>query len=576
MEDEGMRHARNLSVVLSLLMLSLACTPSAEGPSQPSPENQQASKKVVTIAAAYEPKAVNETFLVGQQFTDNHVRLITHDNLVRNPQFEVFEPSLAAEIPSFENGGWQVSQDGTMDVTWHLRPNIKWHDGQPFTSADLVFTFTVRHDPDLGVASTAAVDRLMESVSAPDPLTFIVHWKSPYVLANTTGIGDIFPKHLVESAYVADKQSLGAMALFSTEFIGLGPYRMVRWEPGSFVETARFNEYFMGRPPLDSVFLRFITDPNALVANILSGAVDAVVSGASGSGINLDQAAEVKRRWAGTGNQVLTSETGSAQAANPQYQPEYSRPVGAQTDLRVRKALLQAVDRAGLAEAMTSGLAPVADSYIHPGDPRFAQMQPYIAKFPYDPTRAQQLLVEAGWNKGTDGVYARGSDGQRLEIEFWVRGGTNEKVAAIIADHWNRIGVAGSAYTIPIARVPDREYQATRPGYLCCLTVPFSNSENGNQLGAKSIPTAATNWTGLNFGGYVNPKADAIVDGLIVTLDPRQRLPLAQQLVQEYTDDVALMPLWWQVYPILMVQGIKGPRQNFLLPTMNIFEWDRQ
>ena len=61
-----------------------------------------------------------------------------HDNLFKNPQFQVFEPALAAEPPSIEKGTWRLNPDGTMETTWHLRPNIKWHDSQPFTSADLL------------------------------------------------------------------------------------------------------------------------------------------------------------------------------------------------------------------------------------------------------------------------------------------------------------------------------------------------------------------------------------------------------------------------------------------------------
>ena len=73
----------------------------------------------------------------------------------------------------------------------------------------------------------------------------------------------------------------------------------------------------------------------------------------------------------------------------------------------------------------------------------------------------------------------------------------------------------------------------------------------------------------------MNPRVEALVDRLNLTIDPRERLPLAQQLVQEYTSEVALLPLWWEIFPMLMLQGIKGPRTNFLLPTANIFEWDR-
>jgi peptide/nickel transport system substrate-binding protein len=349
---------------------------------------------------------------------------------------------------------------------------------------------------------------------------------------------------------------------------------MVRWEQGALVEAARFDDYYRGRPPLDTIVMRFVSDPNALVANILSGTVDAVLSGASGTSINLDQAVDVKHRWEGTGNQVLTSQTDSAIWAFGQYQAEYSVPKDVMNNLQVRQALLHAIDRPALAEVLTAGLSPVADSYVPPADPRYPEMEPFIAKFPYDTARAQQLLGQAGWNRGADGVFTRASDGQRLELDFWVRGGATEKAASIIADNWNRVGIATTPYVIPAARRTDREYEVKRPGFLCCIRAG-PTFEGGTEATVRAIPTAATNWQGLNYGGYVNPKADALVERLTQTLDPRARLPIAQQLVQEYTSDVALMPLWWEVFPMLMLQGVKGPRPNFVLPLANIFEWDK-
>ena len=169
----------------------------------------------------------------------------------------------------------------------------------------------------------------------------------------------------------------------------------------------------------------------------------------------------------------------------------------------------------------------------------------------------------------------RQSDGQRFEMDFWVRAGINEKVASVVADDWQRTGIAAVPYIIPATRATDREYEAKRPGFLCCVTVPLMNMYRGN-LHQRQINSAATNWTGLNYGGYINPKADAILDQMDVTLDPRARLPLEQQLVYEYTNDVALIPLWWQVLPQLMLAGVKGPRQELSYVTVNMFEWDRE
>ena len=107
----------------------------------------------------------------------------------------------------------------------------------------------------------------------------------------------------------------------------------------------------------------------------------------------------------------------------------------------------------------------------------------------------------------------------------------------------------------------------TRPGILCCLRVPYTNIKNGNQVGTKAIPTAATNWTGLNYGGYMNPQADAIIDRLAVTIDPRERLPLAKQHAQVYTSRRGAAAAVVGIFPVLIREGIKGPRDNFLLAT---------
>ena len=99
------------------------------------------------------------------------------------------------------------------------------------------------------------------------------------------------PRHLLESLYLAgDKEAFANSARFTDDFVGLGPFKMVRWERGSHVELARYNEYFQGRAPLDGVVVRYITDPNTMVANILSGAVDLLLP----PSVDLDMALALK------------------------------------------------------------------------------------------------------------------------------------------------------------------------------------------------------------------------------------------------------------------------------------------
>src|SRR5439155_15412577 len=184
--------------------------------------------------------------------------------------------------------------DGTMDTIWRLKPNVKCHDGTPLTSHDLMFTFTAFMDPDLP-SRYGEVLRVMESASAPDPLSFAVHWTRPNAQANEAPALNPMPRHLLEDTYRNDKANFGNSPRLSTEFVGLGAYRMAHWVQGTEIQFERFDDYFEGRPPLDRVIVKFISDPNAVVATMLSGGADV----AWGDRVPLESAVEVRQRWQG-------------------------------------------------------------------------------------------------------------------------------------------------------------------------------------------------------------------------------------------------------------------------------------
>src|SRR5205085_8984791 len=129
--------------------------------------------------------------------------MIAHNKLTDVDEREAIVPQLAVEVPTVEKGTWRVNADGSMDVTWKLQPNAKWQDGVPFTSADLVFSFEVYKDPELTNHRGIGLP-LMASVTAPDPLTLIVHWSSTYVDATTADELLPMPKHILEDLYRSD------------------------------------------------------------------------------------------------------------------------------------------------------------------------------------------------------------------------------------------------------------------------------------------------------------------------------------------------------------------------------------
>lgn len=558
------------AAVVAVALTLGACGPQAGSPDQRAASGEEPAArgpKVLTVAISREPTELQEDIPgAASKSGSADIFQIAHDSLVvRNPQTFSHEPRLALEMPSVERGTWRVNTDGTMDVTWRIHPNARWHDGTPLTSTDLAFAFQVYGDPDIPSRVGAPLE-IMHSVLTPDPHTLVVHWNQVYVNADEAPGLNPMPRHLLEDLYRTDKANLPNSPRFSTEFVGLGPYRLTTWERGSHIEFARFDDYYRGRPPLDRVILRFIGDANARVTNILAEQVDVVMA----PGVSIDAATEVQQRWQGTGNQVLFQLKNNVSLLVVQFRPQYAQPRNGLTVLPVRQAVYHAIDRQALSDSLTQGLAPPADSWLAPTEPLRRDLEASIPQFPYDPARASQLLAGAGWQPGPDSVLTHAQTGDRFDIE--IRGRPDfERHANIIAAGWKAVGARPAIYIIPQALAADRSQEGAAPGAV------FSSIRADvlykDRLDSRVMMTAENRWTGKNTGGYVNPRVDALLDRLNATIDQRQRIPLHRDLLREQMGDVAVMPLHWSIEPTLAMKGVTGIRGD---TAWNIFEWDKR
>src|SRR5439155_13470657 len=239
-----------------------------------------------------------------------------------------------------------------------------------------------------------------------------------------------------------------------------GPYTLDEWAQGSYIKFIRFDDYYRGRPPLDTVYLRFIGDPNAMVANVMANAVDVLLPL---GGVDLETAMEMKQRWDREGGAytVTPGIAGALRLLEIQYRPDIARPRnGLATNVPLRQGLYHAIDRQTLTDVGTVGLAPAADSYYEPNHELRSQLD--IPKYPYDLSRAQQLLAQASWTRGPDGILVHQQTGDRLELEIWGRNeGKIEKEQNIIGDGWKAVGVQVSYNVIPTSLLADREYQSS-------------------------------------------------------------------------------------------------------------------
>ncbi len=483
----------------------------------------------------------------------------------------VLHPQLAEAVPTVENGLWKVLPDGRMETTWKLHPNARWHDGTPVTTEDLLFTVRLVQDRELATFSHPGFESV-GSVDAPDARTITVTWKRPYIQANTmfTSIFPSFalplPKHLLEPTYLNDRAAFLDLPFWNQGFVGSGPYRLKEWGAGSHLMLEANDAYTLGKPKVDTLEIKFIPDSSTLAANLLAGTVELTL----GRTLSLEQALQVRDQWGDRG--AMAIRVTSWVVLYPQF---ISPNPAVVSNVQFRRALLHAIDRQEMVDAILAGIPPVADSYVSPRAPEYPDIQDKITRYPYDPQRAMQMIEGLGYTRGTDGTF-RDASGQPLALELRTTGDLDLHRKAILAvtDYWQRVGVAVDPVIVPIQRQRDREYRSQFPA--------FELLQQGNDLGSlvvlhgRGTPLAENNWNGRNKARYRNPEFDALIDQFFVTIDRKERMQVLGQIVSHSTDQLNVMGLFYQAAPTMVGSRLVniGEYGERATPAWNAHEWN--
>lgn len=475
-------------------------------------------------------------------------------------------PRLAEAVPSTENGLWRILPDGTMETSWKLRPNIRWHDGTPFTAADAVFGTQLEQDERLPFSRHVGF-RYVAGVDAPDPSTVVVKWKQVYIDADQMFVGEKFgwpmPRHLLEASYSSgDPDRFAALPYWNDEFVGTGPFRVQQWERGSHVILVANDGYLQGRPKVDSIEVRFLPDPSAIAAHILAGAVDVTFGGR----LALEWAQQITRQ---TDKMIF-----GTSVANPiVVTPNLVNPTpGLLSQPDFRRALIHALDRQQMVETLTEGRTWVADqTVLNPQRADFREVESAVVKYPHDARRVAQLLEGMGLRRAADGLY-RDHEGQRVGPEIRTTQGDvqQEKSMFATADFWTQAGIGSETVLIPAARRDDREYRANRPAFELKRT-----SQSVDDFHSSQLPSPTTSWRGNNPGG-LDPRLDGLIDRLSMTIPPRDRVPILREIVQYLTDQVAVIGLFYDVEITMTSTRIKNvaTRGDQTNEAWNAHEWD--
>jgi len=281
---------------------------------------------------------------------------------------------------------WQSSADGKT-ITFKLRQGVNWHDGKPFTSADVQYTAMEMWKKHLNYST--ALQLYLEAVDTPDASTAVFRYSRPMpmdlLLRALADLGYVAPKHVYAGTNVLENPANAAP-------IGTGPFKFSKYERGQYVIVVRNENYWRkGFPYLDQVVWRFIPDPAAAVAAIESGQIQISPEGglplADLDRLKKDPKFEVSSRG-NEGNAVMNT-------------IEFNFRRKEIADHRVREAIVRAIDVKTFCETFLYGFARPASGPIPSTAPRFFPKG--MPEYPYDKRKAEALLDEAGYKKGADG-----------------------------------------------------------------------------------------------------------------------------------------------------------------------------
>jgi len=322
-------------------------------------------------------------------------------------------PVLAAEAPSLQNG--QVAKDG-MSVTWKLKKNVVWHDGQPFTADDVVFTWEYVMDPGTA-AVTIGPYRDIVRIDKLDSHTVKIGFKSatPFWSAAFCGAatGPIIPKHLFQ-AFKGDKSREAPTNL---KPVGTGPYKFVDFKPGDIVRgEINPNYHVPNRPFFDQIEMKGGGDA--------VGAARAVIqTGEYDYAWNMQVEDEQLKRFeqGGKGRADIVS-GGNIEHIQVNTTDPWTEVDGERSSVKtkhptlsdpaVRQALNLLVDRGSVQEEIY-GRTGIATANFVNAPPKFVSKN---TKFEFNVDKANQILESAGWKKGSDGIRAK--DGKKLKFVY--------------------------------------------------------------------------------------------------------------------------------------------------------------
>ena len=459
-------------------------------------------------------------------------------------------PSLALRVPSLENG--DIARDGR-SITFHLRHGVVWHDGAPFTSADVAFTVAKILDPKTNILPRRGWEEIAR-VDTPDAYTVTFRLKHPYapflnVFFTPVGNPAILPKHLLAGVADINKTPYNALP------VGLGPFKYVRWDRGSQVVMEAFDRWWGGKPKLKRIIFKVIPDANTDLTQLRTHEIDAYVRAPNYQAPMLPSIPAIK---------VVEYDTTSFGHF------DFNMTAPPLDDVRVRKALIYGADLDTMWAKVDHSIGrrdwtPISHlSWAY---------DPHVARYPFNLKAAAALLDEAGWLMGPDKMRHKGDKTLRFKFVGNVGNLGLDARVLILQNAYQRLGVGLEYFRYPTNMlfssyaaggiVATRKYDIASYAWSLAPEPDLANLYTCDKISPN----------GQNYLGYCNRAFDAFVIDSLASYDRARRkrdLISAQEILGR---DAPFMVISQRRDRIAINDDLRGVRPGPSMIFWNVQDW---
>ncbi len=552
-------------------------TPAATGASAQvggdCPEGQKGGTAVVSIQQ--EPDIL-DPFITGMTFSVWILHALDTPLVRATDKSGVFQPMLLTEVPTTDNGG--ISKDG-LTYKVNFREGLKWSDGQPITARDLVFTWKTIMNPAYGAGSQLGWDKIQSIDLSNNDLTATIKLKEVYAPFFATAIagsgattgGMLLPEHAFKGMQPAQYAKSGYGAAGKAGHVSSGPFKMEAWKKGESITLARNENYVGQKACLDRLVFSVVPSVDAGTAALQKGDVDLatnyyasdipVLEKLSGQGVKvLAYPAYLVERY------VFNLQ--DPKDPNITTNPKQAKPHPVLGDKAVRQAISISINRPAIVEKLLYGKAELAVTEWD-NSPWFNQnLKPY----PFDPNQAKQILDQAGWKPGADGI--REKNGVRLSFTHSTTSGNpiRETIQRAAISDLRNVGIEMKIQNYEPAKLfasfseggvmSRRQFDVAGYTTGIGLDPDFSSYYASNEIPTKAKPG------GSNYGGYSNPEVDKLWAQQAKEADTAKRKAMYDRIQELMYNDYAI--LW--IYDRLQIDAA-GPDFQAPPPDFTGYIW---